>query len=143
MQRVVASGSRAEALERRLKNARFVSEASERMAAEAVVAKHAAEAEASEQARHARRLARHVDALRKRATRAELRKIHAQRLAAINAAQTAVRDLESDPELALPIGVTKRKTLARTRQRLAALVKDRDSAAAMAEERRRTRQFAF
>ena len=45
-----------------------------------------------------------------------------------------MRDLESDPELALPIGVTKRKTLARTRQRLAALIKDRDSAAAMAEE---------
>ena len=43
MRRVAAAALRAADLERRLKNARFVSEASERLAAEAVVGRDAAE----------------------------------------------------------------------------------------------------
>ncbi|KAH8057488.1 hypothetical protein JL721_9738 [Aureococcus anophagefferens] len=103
MAKVVQSSNRAEALERRLKNARFVSEASERLAAEAV------------------------------ARRETLGEVHAVRLAAINAAETAVRDFESDPELTLPIGTTKRRNLQKTRAKLGALVHDSDSANDMAE----------
>lgn len=133
MAKVVQSSNRAEALERRLKNARFVSEASERLAAEAVVERLAAGKEAAENARHMRRLSRHVDAMRKRETRETLGEVHAVRLAAINAAETAVRDFESDPELTLPIGTTKRRNLQKTRAKLRALVHDRDSANDMAE----------
>ena len=63
MRRVAAAALRADDLERRLKNARFVSEASERLAAEAVVGRDAAEREAADSNRDARRLARHVGAL--------------------------------------------------------------------------------
>lgn len=133
MSKVVQSSTRSEALERRLKNARFVSEASERLAAEAVVERLAASRDAAENARHARRLARHVDALRKRSARETLSRVHGSRLAAINGAETAVRDFESDPELTLPIGTTKRRNLMRTREKLGGLIKDRDSASDMAD----------
>jgi ankyrin repeat protein len=133
LRRVEIAALRADDLARRLKNARFVSEASERMAAEAVVGRHAAERDAALSSRDARRLSRHVEALRERQTREELRKVERRRVELINAAETTARDLEGDPELALPIGVTKRKHLARTRTKLQGLLQDQDSAAAMAD----------
>ena len=133
MRRVAAAALRADDLERRLKNARFVSEASERLAAEAVVGRDAAEREAADANRDARRLARHVGALREKQTREELRRVERRRVELINAAETVARDLEGDPELALPIGATKRKKLAQTRAKLQELLRDRDTAAKMAD----------
>ena len=56
LRRVEIAALRVDDLARRLKNARFVSEASERMAAEAVVGRHAAERDAALSSRDARRL---------------------------------------------------------------------------------------
>ena len=91
MRRVAAAALRADDLERRLKNARFVSEASERLAAEAVVGRDAAEREAADANRDARRLARHVGALREKQTREELRRVERRRVEFINAAATDAR----------------------------------------------------
>ncbi|KAJ1450774.1 hypothetical protein M885DRAFT_39669 [Pelagophyceae sp. CCMP2097] len=131
MSKVAQLTNRNEALERRLKNARFVAEASEEVASNAVVKQIAAEREATENARHVRRLVVHLDAIRRRDARLRLQSSLGERRSSLNGVETHIRDLSSDPEIALPVGVTKRRLLVQAEARLVRLRRDDAAAAAM------------
>ncbi|KAJ8614530.1 hypothetical protein CTAYLR_000819 [Chrysophaeum taylorii] len=128
--------ARIEALEKRVRNARLVSDKSERLAAEAVVEQLAAKREARVSSEHCRRLTRYVEAARRREARSRLREARYEREAAIKAAAAGVRGLESDPEITLPIGVVKRRSLAKLESRLSSLRREAAEADAVERELR-------
>ena len=132
--RVASLSNRCEALERRLKNARFVAEASEELASSALVKQLEAEREAAAQARAVRRLALYVDCLRRRDQRRRLAAARRDRETAMAALETELRNLAADPEIGLPVGVGKRRQLERGRDRQARLAEDDRRAAALLAE---------
>lgn len=121
MSSVEKMSKRIESLERRLRNARLLSESSEQMAAEAVVEQIAAKREASRASEQARRLARYIEATSRRRELMKLTAARERRETAIWSKQGRVRSLEADPELGMPRGVGKRRSLKKAEAELKAL----------------------
>lgn len=121
MASVEKMSKRIECLERRLRNARVLSESSEQLAAEAVVEQLAAKREAGCASERARRLARYIEATSRRRELMKLTAARERRESAIWSTQGRIRSLESDPEMGMPRGIGKRRSLTKAEAELRAL----------------------
>ena len=105
-------------LERRLVNARYRTEAAERSAAEGWEREKAAREVADRACVEARRVARHLEAMRRRETLRTLKEVEEKRSMDMYHLTNDVDLLRIDPDISTPLGVDKRRNLNKREARL-------------------------